>query len=279
MTITALLASLPVVGGLVAAYPTLGTALICITAAFTLLYIYLIPYKEYTIPYRNLRGPEPSSIFWGSLKDIIKAPPNALHEEWFRTYGDTVRYRLLLGGQRLTSMDPAFLGYILQHSDDFIKPEMTNKVLERMLGRGLLTAEGSVHRRQRRVMNPAFGPAATRGMEGIFYDTAYELQQKLLGFFDEDNKEETSPTPATPEDLEKGGIKVDVQKYLAQATLDVIGLAGFDYRFNALAEPYNELSEAFRAMFSIGQQVTPMAVLESFFPFLQILVSCIVRLY
>jgi hypothetical protein len=59
---------------------------------------------------------------------------------------------------------------------------------------------------------------------------------------------------------------MDVMMYLGQATLDVIGLAGFDYDFKALSEPKNELAEAYRDMFSVGQSITAMAIFQAFFP-------------
>nr|ODN90579.1 hypothetical protein L203_01690 [Cryptococcus depauperatus CBS 7841] len=42
---------------------------------------------------------------------------------------------------------------------------------------------------------------------------------------------------------------VDVFKYLAKATLDIIGLAEFGYNFRAFSEPHNELADAYARMF------------------------------
>ena len=42
--------------------------------------------------------------------------------------------------------------------------------------------------------------------------------------------------------------RVDMLVYLTQATLDIIGLAGFNYSFNALANEQSDLSEAFDAV-------------------------------
>jgi hypothetical protein len=58
---------------------------------------------------------------------------------------------------------------------------------------------------------------------------------------------------------------------LSKVTLDIIGLAGFGYAFDALSRPDgdpDELSAAFDAMFSIGARITVWNVLQSFFPFL-----------
>lgn len=47
-----------------------------------------------------------------------------------------------------------------------------------------------------------------------------------------------------------GRATVDVLNWLSRATLDIIGLAGFDYSFNAVAEgETNELARAFQMLF------------------------------
>jgi cytochrome P450 len=144
-----------------------------------------------------------------------------------------------------------------------------------MLGKGLLIAEGADHRRQRRVLNPAFSPAAVKEMIPIFYDKATELKEKLQMII-EDDSIEASPTPATEIDKVQGGKKMDVSKWIAQATLDVyasstesdfrIGIAGFGYDFKALSSEKNELSEAFRKMFSAGGALSFMAIFQALVP-------------
>jgi hypothetical protein len=51
-------------------------------------------------------------------------------------------------------------------------------------------------------------------------------------------------------------------------TLDVIGLAGFNYEFNALNpdEKPNELNSAFTTMFQAAQELSPLPVLQAWFP-------------
>jgi cytochrome P450 len=44
----------------------------------------------------------------------------------------------------------------LSKSYDFIKPYSNNKPAIALLGKGLVFAEGDVHKRQRKMMNPAF---------------------------------------------------------------------------------------------------------------------------
>ena len=166
----------------------------------------------------------------------------------------------MLNSSRFFTTDPTALSYILNHADVFPKPNQARRSLIDLLGNGLLVSEGHDHRRQRKIL-----PANIRGMIPIFYDKAYELKDKMVTLI-EDPTAQCAPTPTKAGDEVKGGKQMDVMKYLGQATLDVIGLAGFDYDFKALSEPKNELAEAYRDMFSVGQSITAMAIFQAFFP-------------
>lgn len=48
--------------------------------------------------------------------------------------------------------------------------------------------------------------------------------------------------------------------------MDVIGLAGFDYDFNALAVPDNELAKAFHDMFSADGRMSIMSIIQFVVP-------------
>ncbi|TXT04309.1 hypothetical protein VHUM_04196 [Vanrija humicola] len=249
--------SIPVLPALVAAHPTLAKTLGAIALLVLAAYIYLFPYREYTLSFRNLQGPPRTSLVWGNLGEIIKAPPCGKHDEWVAEYGHTIRYTMMFGENRIVTTDPVALGYILQHSYEFIKPPRTNEFLVRMLGNGVLTAEGDVHRRQRRVLNPAFGPAAIRDMSPVFYDKAYELQRKFNTFIEDEAAADAD-----------GARKIDIMRYLGQTTLDVIGVAGFNYDFKTLSERRNPLAEAFNEMFQSGTRITALGILQNFFPIL-----------
>lgn len=271
-------------------YTTLGATAIILLG----MYIYFVPYTEHRSRISHLRGrsmadrtrptskpvptvrfsidrmlmpgPPREHWFWGVLQPIIKAPPMVQHAEWAKTYGPTYRYSVLFNFQRFYTEDTTALSYILQHSEIFQKPSQTRRGLSDMLGNGLLTAEGPDHKRQRKLLNSSFSPGAVRGMVPIFFDKGYELRDKLLSMIEDDSAGNASPTPPKPEDRVEGGRKIDVMKFLGQATLDVIGLAGFNYDFHALSQPKNELAEAYREMFSAGMNITFMAIVQALVP-------------
>lgn len=189
----------------------------------------------------------------------------APHTGWVKEFGPTLRYRAMLGIPRFFSADPTALSYILSHPDLFPKPGQMRRGMTDMLGPGVLVAEGHDHRRQRKVLNPSFSAAAVREMVPIFFDKAYELKDKLVSMI-EDESIEASPTPIKEEDKVVGGRKIDIMRSLGQATLDIIGIAGFNYDFKALSQPRNELAEAYRDMFAAGQSITFFGIVQALVP-------------
>jgi hypothetical protein len=69
--------------------------------------------------------------------------------------------------------------------------------------------------------------------------------------------------------------QMEIMMHLSNCTLDIIGLAGFGYSFNAMSltagEP-NELSAAFTAMMHAAQSSVVFAALEWPLPILRLLV-------
>ncbi|KAF8593285.1 cytochrome P450 [Ceratobasidium sp. AG-I] len=68
----------------------------------------------------------------------------------------------------------------------------------------------------------------------------------------------------------KGSRVIDVLPWLSRATLDIIGVAGFDYHFNSLeGDDEDELAKAFMKVFEAGQQPTMFSRLRNFVPLLK----------
>ncbi|KAH9928291.1 cytochrome P450 [Fomitopsis serialis] len=89
--------------------------------------------------------------------------------------------------------------------------------------------------------NPAFGPAQIRELTGTFVQKSIEVYSLTQYWHLHIG---THGEPA----------RIDVVDGLSKMTLDVIGLAGFDYNFNSLSPDgkENELNEAFNTIFGSG---------------------------
>ena len=114
-----------------------------------------------------------------------------------------------LGCRRIIPFTPNAVSYFT-NSKNYVKTEITRNVLRRVTGDGVLVVDGSEHRRQRKLLNPAFASEHIKNLIGPFWAKGCELMQLL-----EDEAINTN---------EKGGY--DVLKALTRTTLDIIGLAG-----------------------------------------------------
>lgn len=107
-------------------------------------------------------------------------------------------------------------------------------------------------------MNPAFGPIQIRALTEIFVEKATQLRNILM---------EISTTNQSA--------RVDVLSWLSKATLDIIGLAGFNYQFDALTSngKPGELNDAFGTMLRSGREDSLFALLRNWIPPLRIIPS------
>ena len=120
-------------------------------------------------------GPKISAI--ASLTYRFSRDPLNFLERIARTYGDLASYRMT--GELLFFVNhPQYIKDILvTGSRNFTKSrglEMTKK----LLGNGLLTSEGALHLRQRRLMQPAFHRDRIAAYAKTMVDYADELRRK-----------------------------------------------------------------------------------------------------
>ncbi|KAG8722654.1 hypothetical protein FRC09_005904 [Ceratobasidium sp. 395] len=205
-------------------------------------------------PLRHLPGPKSDSLFLGNLLTLLRGTNTYLWEEWFEKYGKTMRYWGFFGSKQLLTIDMRAMNYIMSNSKTFFKAERNRQGLARILGEGkpeyilirdvtqyragLLAADYETHKRQRRIMNPAFGQPQIRALAPIFCEKANQLRDILLDQIS-NNVE---------------GTTIDVLQWLSYATLDIIGVAGFGYEFNSLRDgDEDELAKAFSKVFDTDE--------------------------
>ncbi|KIJ35946.1 hypothetical protein M422DRAFT_34466 [Sphaerobolus stellatus SS14] len=171
-----------------------------------------------------------------------------MHEQWAKQYGHTFTYTGILGTRRLITLDPKALAYVMNHSAQWQKPELTRNFLADFFGKGVLFAEGEAHKRQ----NPSFAISHIRELTNVFH----EKSQQLRDIWQRNLAEEGASMSV-----------IDVVPWLGQATLDIIGLAGFDYEFNALNADgeKNELNQAFTTITKQGQRFGMFQIAQTFF--------------
>ncbi|KAH8977522.1 cytochrome P450 [Lactarius hatsudake] len=225
-------------------------------SAIYILYVLILGrIRAYRSPLQNVPGPKEAHWLSGDFVDVQEPDSSRLQEEWVRTYGHVMRYHSRFGALRLLTVDPVAIAYILQNSETFQKSDFVRFSLGTFTGRGLLFVEGDQHRKQRKVMNPAFGPTQVRKFTSMFLEKSLELRDIWADLISKTTRKD-------------GRLSFDAFVWLNKVTLDIIGLTGFNYAFNSLHSPdenQNELYESIRSMFTTkaGQF---MFILQLFFP-------------
>ncbi|HMF93757.1 MAG TPA: cytochrome P450, partial [Vicinamibacterales bacterium] len=142
-----------------------------------------------------------------------------------RQYGDVVQYRM--AGERVFLItDPQYIKDILvTHNRNFTKSRGLERT-KRILGNGLLTSEGAVHLRQRRLMQPAFHRDRIAG----YGRTMVEHADRMRGGW-------------------RDGTALDIAREMNRLTLSIVGKTLFDADVESQAA-------------SVGEALT--GVMESF---------------
>ncbi|KAF8209632.1 cytochrome P450 [Mycena galopus ATCC 62051] len=198
--------------------------------------LFKVLHQEFTSPLRNVPGPKSDHWFLGNQLQLYKNIEDGQEGVWTAQYGRTVRVNDFLGLSQLWTTDTKALQHILSNSYLYQKPEMGRHYLRRVVGPGVLVVEEDVHKKQRKIMNPAFGPAQVRALTGIFVEKSKQLRDLWASKAAQSN----------------GTARVNVIPDLSTATLDIIGQAGFNYDFHSLGtdstNARDELHEAFASI-------------------------------
>ncbi|KAF9480874.1 cytochrome P450 [Pholiota conissans] len=220
-------------------------------------------YAELTSPLRDLPGPPSENMFFGNFRELFSSDSSAVQQKWTEKYGKTIKYKGIMGITRLYTTDLKAVNHFLVNTQTYQKPAAAIYNLTRILGEGVLVVEGDAHKLQRKLLNPAFGPQQIRELTEIFVEKSIQLRDRWIEEILKQTGKESEGLPA----------KIDGLSWLSRTTLDVIGLAGFNYKFDSLTDSpeKNELSEAFAVMFRTSTSLNPIAALRGLFPALRFL--------
>ncbi|EPQ55433.1 cytochrome P450 [Gloeophyllum trabeum ATCC 11539] len=210
-------------------------------------------YRKYSkVSLDDVPGPQPESFLLGNMRELLQSGASEADFRWQRQFGGVVKFKGPLGENRLMISDPKALQY-LTHSSvyHYTKSNGFRKAIGRILnGMGLVAAEGDVHRRQRKVMLPAFGGPESKALFPVFKSISEDLVSRWQELIDSS---------------EMGSTVVNAPRWLSRATLDAIGEAAFDYKFGALSEEDSELKRAYNniVLTLFGLPSTPRIVIEA----------------
>jgi len=117
------------------------------------------------------------------------------------------------------------------------RPPGSRKFMKNLTGNSLLVMEGEAHKRQRKVLIPAFNNTAIRNMTPVFFDSAYKVKAGWDALIDS---------------TKSGEALIDIRTWMNRVSLDTIGIAGFSHDFRSLDGERSDVYTAFES-FSIGK--------------------------
>lgn len=144
-----------------------------------------------------------------------------------------IRYFWYFNKERLIVTSPKALAEVLVTNNyAFRKPENVRVLLGRLLGYGVLVAEGDEHRHQRRNLMPAFAFRHIKELYPLFWDKARESVQAMM-----------------KECGQEGQTDMEVGEWASRVTLDIIGVAGLGKDFNAIQDKNSDLVRKYGDLF------------------------------
>ncbi|RYP51964.1 hypothetical protein DL768_002760 [Monosporascus sp. mg162] len=228
-------------------------------------------WPKYFSPLRDLPEPSGNSFLFGQFHRIRKEPAGIPQREWATTIPNDglIRYLGPFNKERLLVTNPKTLSEVLvTRSYDFVKPADVQHALSRILGVGLLVAEGDEHRFQRKKLMPAFAFRHVKDLYPVFWDKSREVVEAMAEHVTA--KGPSSSSPSEQADPEKNGKRnsavIEVGDWASRATLDIIGVAGLGKDFGAIRDPDTELGRSYRSVFSPSKQGQRLALLSLLLP-------------
>ncbi|KIM19811.1 hypothetical protein M408DRAFT_83001 [Serendipita vermifera MAFF 305830] len=239
-------------------------------ASFASIGIVKIVLRPYFSPLRTFKGPGGGTFLRGHFPQIRNAEEAGLwHREQTNKYGHVWVHKAIFNQDRLVTTDPKALHYVMSNSMAYHKAEETRFFLGQLLGDAPYHGMEQPSKQREnltRLQNPAFGNIHIREMTGIFLRDTLEEQISRT----QDQSE------STVVDMVSYLSFVDMVSYLSCTTLDIIGLAGFDYSFDSLSHLANndrngsELASAFNKLLASAKFST-LTILKVVFPVLRMI--------
>lgn len=221
-----------------------------------------IIYPRYLSPLRHLPHAPGGSLINGHFSRIMNEPAGTPHKEWIAQMPNEglIVYGGFLNEERILIVSPQALGEVLTtNSYEYIKPALVRNGLGRVLGTGLILAEGDEHKAQRKSLMPAFAFRHIKDLYPVFWKKSCELVDALMATLDAQSKEASEDGSSDPSVVEIGG-------WSSRAALDIIGTAGLGKDFGAIKDPNTKLNATYRKVFSPSQSGKMLGLLSFVFP-------------
>jgi cytochrome P450 len=211
-------------------------------------------YPRYLTPFRDIPCGHVSVLYFSLSQNLQSLTYNQRPGNWRRFFAEPnnelllsfadgipndglIRYLGFMNAERFLVTSSAGVTEIMVSKPyDFVKSPMARRILQIMLGTGLIVAEGEQHKHQKKGLLPAFKFRHIKELYPIFWSKTREYVAAL------ENEVLSSSTNAA----------TDIENWNQRVTLDIIGVAGFGKDFNALKQPDDALNRSYNKAFNIA---------------------------
>ncbi|TGO62202.1 hypothetical protein BCON_0021g00150 [Botryotinia convoluta] len=237
----------------------------------------VILYPYYFSPLRHLPSPKGGSWWNGQWKRISGEPTGQPMLDWIQDVPNDgiIRYLGMLNSERVMVTNAKALSEVLTIKNyDFVKPSTLRIGIGRLLGIGVLLAEGDEHKIQRKNLMPAFAFRHVKNLYSVFWDKSCEgleamtkeVKAKECGDIPNDVAEEKDGNDGSVTQPEKGVAIVEAMQWASRITLDIIGAAGLGKDFGAIQDPDTLLNRTYRTVFKPTRSAQILGFLQLFLP-------------
>ncbi|KAK4105344.1 cytochrome P450 [Parathielavia hyrcaniae] len=218
--------------------------------------LYLAFYRSLIVPiyFSELRHipSVPGFPLWGQFIPIVTEECGIPQRKWHRRYGGLIRYCFPLGTERLSVADNQGIKHVTSKNPyNYPKPVRAKLWMTRILGDGVLLAEGHDHAYQRKTVNPGFSIRAINSFMPIFWQKGLRMVELQHRELIRSNESECS---------------LEVLEWFNRATLDIIGKSGFGYEINSLEDEALPIREAYRLCFNFDFESRLLHGIQAFYP-------------
>ncbi|KAG9009835.1 hypothetical protein FRB93_005106 [Tulasnella sp. JGI-2019a] len=197
-----------------------------LTASALALYIVIRRwYRSSTSGLKSVPRAAGGHWLWGHEKDAWETPDAGFYIKNFDKCGQAFAMRGgLFSDDILAINDPAALSHMFtKHPYNYPKSVSIRPLVERIMGRSLLWAEGDEHKRQRAALAPVFTHSMVKQMEFNVRDTSERFVDML--------KEHISDDEPTNKGTGGDAVEINVVDWTSRATLQIIGSIGLGHDF------------------------------------------------
>ncbi|KAF7354244.1 Cytochrome P450 [Mycena venus] len=189
---------------------------IAATGVGAILLIYVVRYISYKLSVRGKLpiAPKNEASWWlGHDYLVAKNEVGVEYGRWTRMLGPVFRIKSALWQDEVVIIsDHAAVKHIFGQAYTYIKSPAFQPVVVKVVGRGVVWAEGEEHKFQRKMVSPAFSISAVKKMAPRVMTCVERLIQRMQN------------------DCKNGGV-FNMCDYIPAVTLDIIGTVGFGYDF------------------------------------------------